>query len=197
MKIIILYTTVEGQTRKIAQAAADFFEGRGWYVSIANVMDMLEFGLERPDAAILLAPVHLARYPTPFSHFVHQEKDWLNSIPTAFVSVSLSIVSEMKDERDEAIGYPATLLEQTGWAPVAVHNAAGALRLAEFDFFKRWMVRRLSKNTASCCDTDGDREFTNWAALEVFLAAFAAQCGGVDAPTVEGNVAADKANTVL
>ena len=185
MNIIILYATIEGQTRKIAKAAADFFEGRGWHVSIANVMDMMEFGLERPDAAILMAPVHLAHYPTPFLHFVHQEKDWLNSIPSAFVSVSLSIVSEMKDERDEAIGYPAALLHETGWAPVAIHNAAGALRLAEFDYFKRWMVRRLAKNTASSAETNGDREFTNWAALEVFYATFSADCGRDAKPLTE------------
>lgn len=177
MNIVILYATVEGQTRKIAETVANFFEGRGWHVAISNVNNMMEFGLERPDAAILLAPVHAGRYPTPFFHFIHQEKDWLNSVPTAFVSVSLSIVSEEKDERDEALAYPAALLAETGWTPTSVHHAAGALRLAEHDFFKRWMVRRLSKNVGGEPSPNGDREFTDWAALEAFCAGFATDCG--------------------
>jgi menaquinone-dependent protoporphyrinogen oxidase len=177
MNIVILYATVEGQTRKIAQSVASFFEGRGWHVALANVNDMMEFGLERPDAAILLAPVHAGRYPTPFFHFVHQERDWLNSVPSAFVSVCLSIVSDLPEEREEATNYPEALLAETGWTPFSVHNAAGALRFTEYDFFKRWMAHRLSKTISGVEEApNGDKEFTDWAALEHFCAQFAIEC---------------------
>lgn len=176
MNILILYTTVEGQTRKIAGRVAEFFEARGWHAAVENVAGMLEFGLERPDAVILLAPVHAGRYPTPMTHFVRQEHDWLNSVPSAFVSVSLSIVSDVAEERQEAEDYPTSLLAETGWQPAFIHNAGGALRLAEYDFFKRWMVRRLSRNAPEAGEK-GDREFTDWAALEAFCGQFAASVG--------------------
>jgi menaquinone-dependent protoporphyrinogen oxidase len=176
MNILIAYATVEGQTRTIAEQLAEFFENRGWHVALQNTSGMMEFILNRPDAAILLAPVHAGRYPTPFTHFVAQEAEWLNSIPSAFVSVSLSIVSDVADERQEAEDYPTGLLAETGWQPLAIHHAGGALRLAEYDFFKRWMVRRLSRN-APDASTKGDREFTDWAALELFASEFANEVG--------------------
>lgn len=176
MNILIAYATVEGQTRKIAAQLAETFENRGWQVALQNTAGMMEFILNRPDAAILLAPVHAGRYPTPFTHFVRQEADWLNSVPSAFVSVSLSIVSDNADERQEAEDSPTGLLAETGWQPLAIHHAGGALRLAEYDFFKRWMVRRLSRN-APAGEQKGDREFTDWAALELFASEFANEVG--------------------
>ena len=83
MNILIAYATVEGQTRKIASQLAEIFENRGWQVALQNTAGMMEFILNRPDAAILLAPVHAGRYPTTFTHFVRQEADWLNSVPSA------------------------------------------------------------------------------------------------------------------
>jgi menaquinone-dependent protoporphyrinogen oxidase len=179
MNILIAYATVEGQTRKIASVAAEFFENRGWQVALQNTAGMMEFILNRPDAALLLAPVHAGRYPTPFTHFVRQEAEWLNSIPSAFVSVSLSIASDVAEERQEGEDYPTGLLAETGWQPLAIHNAGGALRLAEYDFFKRWMVRRLARNApdASTAGGKGDREFTDWAALELFCSEFANEIG--------------------
>lgn len=176
MNILIAYATVEGQTRKIAATASEFFESRGWHVALQNTFGMMEFTLDRPDAALLLAPVHAGRYPTAFAHFVHQEAEWLNSIPSAFVSVSLSIVSDIAEERQEGEDYPTGLLAETGWQPVAIHHAAGALRLTEYDFFKRWMVKRIARKLPSK-QKDGDREFTDWAALDLFLAEFANEVG--------------------
>jgi menaquinone-dependent protoporphyrinogen oxidase len=173
MNILIVYSTIEGQTQKIAQAVADFFEGRGWHAALVNAVNQMELGLERPDAAILLAPVHAGHYPTPFTHFIHQENGLLNSMPSAFVSVTLSIVSDLEDERQEAEDYPTGILAETGWVPLMIHHAAGALRLAEYDFFKRWMVRRLKKNVSGNTDAQGNREFTDWAALEAFCGEFA------------------------
>lgn len=176
MNILIAYSSVEGQTRKIASFAAEFFENRGWQVALQNTAGMMEFILNRPDAAILLAPVHAGRYPTPFTHFVAQEAEWLNSIPSAFVSVSLSIVSDVPEERQEGEDYPTALLAETGWQPLAIHNAGGALRLTDRDFFKRWMVRRLARNVPEQAGK-GDREFTDWAALELFCSEFANEIG--------------------
>ncbi len=107
---------------------------------------------------------------------MRQEAEWLNSVPSAFVSVSLSIVSDNAEERQEGEDYPTGLLAETGWQPLAIHHAGGALRLAEYDFFKRWMVRRLSRN-APAGEAKGDREFTDWAALELFASEFANEIG--------------------
>ncbi len=138
---------------------------------------MSEYTLERPDGVILCAPIHTGHYPSYFTDFVRREIDWLNTIPSAFVSVTLSIVSDDPDEREEAARFPTALAVETGWEPSAVHNAAGALRYTEYDFFKRWMLKRLAGRHKAPTDTANDYELTDWAALETFAVQFIESCG--------------------
>lgn len=173
MKALIIYATVEGQTRKIAETAARDFEEQGWSASLMNVAEQFEFTLERPDAVLLLAPVHANDYPADFIEFVRREADWLNSMPTAFVSVSLSIHSQFEDERNAVIELPETLSVYTGWNPGMVHHAAGALRFEEYDFFKRLMVRYMATREVKTADKGQNHEFTDWDALKLYVQAFA------------------------
>lgn len=172
MTILVAYTSIEGQTRRIAERIAAQVEKAGERAALFNVASMAEYALERPDAAILCAPIHAGRYPAPFVDFVEREKDWLASVPTAFVSVSLFIRSDDAAEREEALHFPDALMAQSGWMPGSVHHAAGALRFTEYDFFKRWMMKRMAEREGAPTDVGHDHEFTDWAALDAFAADF-------------------------
>jgi menaquinone-dependent protoporphyrinogen oxidase len=172
MKYLIAYSTIEGQTRKIAAQIAATIEKGGDHVSIMNISELFEYTLEKPDGVILCAPIHAGRYPAPFSDFVHREAEWLNAVHSAFVSVSLSIYSDNEDERAEARGFAETLAAESGWTPRVTHHAAGALRYIEYDFFKRWMVRRLAHSRGAPVDSSRDYEFTDWQALARFAEDF-------------------------
>lgn len=169
MTVLIGYMSIEGQTRKIAEAIATDIEARGERAALLNIGSDADFALVRPNAAILCAPIHSGRYPQPFFDFVSQEKDWLNSVPSAFVSVSLSIISDDPEEQAEAKRCADTLIAETGWTPGLTHQAAGALRFTEYDFFKRWMVKRVVAREKRPEGSVHDYEFTDWSALNSFV----------------------------
>jgi menaquinone-dependent protoporphyrinogen oxidase len=181
MKYFIAYSTIEGQTRKIAETVASVIERAGDHAVIMNISDLLEFTLERPDGAILCAPIHIGRYPSSFADFVHREAEWLNAVPSAFVSVTLAIRSDNESERREAMHFADVLTEQTDWRPRLVHHAAGALRFTQYDFFKRWMMRRISEKEGGPTDTSQDYELTDWKALQMFVADFLERTGSANA----------------
>jgi menaquinone-dependent protoporphyrinogen oxidase len=172
MKYFIAYATIEGQTKKIAETIAATIEKGGDMVLIMNISDMFEFTLEQPDGVILCAPIHAGHYPSTFADFTHRETDWLNAVPSAFVSVSLSIVSDTEEDRVEARGIADRLVAESGWTPSMIHHAGGALRYIEYDFFKRWMAKRLADSRGAPIDSSRDYEFTDWAALAAFTADF-------------------------
>ncbi len=172
MKTLIIYASIEGQTRKIAEAIAARIEKTGGQAAVMNIGLGTEYGLERPDGVILCAPVHAGRYPTPFIDFTHREKNWLNTLPSALVSVSLAIRSDIESEREEAKHYSDALLAETGWKPLDIHHAAGALRYTEYDFFKRWIMKRIAKKEGGPVDASRDHEFTDWAKLDAFTDEF-------------------------
>ncbi|WP_420409211.1 flavodoxin domain-containing protein [Hoeflea sp.] len=171
MAILILYATVEGHSRTIAEHAAGLLESRGHSVVIG---DMREPGFAVPgrfDGILLCAPIHIGRYPDPLFRFVADWKDALDDVPNAFVSVSLAIASDSEEERAEARTYPA-LLEKAGYRPKLVHHAAGALKYIEYDFFKRMMMRRIAAKEGGPVDTGRDHILTDWDALDAFVSEF-------------------------
>jgi len=178
MIILVGYATLEGQTRKIAEAVASAIESGGNRALLFDVNSGGEYAIERPEAAILCAPVHAARYPAAFKNFVQQEATWLNKIPSAFVSVSMLIRSEFDEEREEAVHFPDALLAETGWTPAQIHHAAGALRYTEYDFFKRWIIRRMAEHENAPTDVTKDHELTDWTALSAFVQEFLASAKG-------------------
>lgn len=175
MIVLVGYVSIEGQSRKIAEAVAAEIEKTGDRAVLFNVTSMAEYALERPTAAIMCAPIHAGRYPAPFVDFVRREKDWLNSVSSAFVSVSLFIHSDLAEEREEALHFPDALMAETGWMPDQVHHAAGALRFTEYDFFKRWMMKRMAEREGAPTDVKHDHEFTDWSALSSFVSDFIAK----------------------
>ena len=178
MIILVGYATVEGQTRKIAEAVASAIESGGDRALLFDVGSSSEYAVNRPEAAILCAPVNGARYPAAFKSYVQQEVAWLNKVPSAFVSVSMLIRSEFDEEREEAVHFPDAFLKETGWTPAQIHHAAGALRYTEYDFFKRWIIRRMAEHENAPTDVTKDYEFTDWTALSVFVTAFLASAKG-------------------
>ncbi len=175
MIILVAYASVEGQTAKIAARIAEKVEAAGHEVILAN---LIEPGFAVPgrfDGVILCGPIHIGRYPDVLVRFM---KDWataLSEMPSALVTVSLAIKSEYADERAEAEAFPDRLVKEAGWAPSMRHHAAGALKYLEYDFFKRWIMRRISGKEGGPVDTNRDYEFTDWAALDAFTQEFLAE----------------------
>lgn len=164
MQIAVIFGTVEGQTRRIAEGLAAVLRARGDSVDCQEAGPAAAAAIEAADAAILLAPVHVGRYPSAVVQLARDAAARLNAIPSAFVSVSLGIVGE-EAERREVQEIPARLFDETGWHPAAVHHAAGALKFTEYDFFRRWIMRSIARLHGY---GEGDREFTDWAALARF-----------------------------
>lgn len=172
MAILVLYATVEGHSRTIAEHAATLLEGRGHPVVLG---DMREPGFAVPgrfDGILLCAPIHIGRYPDPLIRFASDWKDALDDVPNALISVSLAIASDSAEERTEAQAYPEGLEKKTGYRPRLVHHAAGALKYAEYDFFKRMMMRRIAAKEGGPVDTSRDHVLTDWDALDRFLGDF-------------------------
>ncbi len=172
MKIAVIFASVEGHTRKIAETIAARLTDQGIDVELMDLRQPGLPGFEGYDGAILAAPIHIGKYPGPFEAFVKAWKSELMSIPTAFVSVSLSIASDASSEKEESARYPDGLEKRTGWKADRVHHAAGALKYTEYDFFKRYMMRRISRMEGDPTDTSTDHEFTDWDALTGFVSGF-------------------------
>lgn len=174
MSILVIYASIEGQTRKIAQHIAGRLEAKGQSVVITDVREPGFAVPGRFDGIVLCAPIHVGRYPEAFARFVADWRDAIEAAPNAFVSVTLAIHSDDAEEQAEAREFPEKLAKKTGFRSRMVHHAAGALKFLEYDFFKRYLMRRIASKENGPVDVSRDHEFTDWAALDAFTDSFLA-----------------------
>ena len=99
-RILIVYGTTEGQTRKIARRIATVAEARGHEARLvdgAALTSPLTRG--EHDAILVGASLHRGRYQSAVERFVRANLALLNSLPSAFFGVSLVAASRDQEHR--------------------------------------------------------------------------------------------------
>jgi menaquinone-dependent protoporphyrinogen oxidase len=161
--ILVLYGTTEGHTRKIAEFIAERLRRAGMIVDLVD---------SATPAAAQVAPIyagafiggslHQHKHQSSLAHFIKANIGWLNTIPTAFFSVSLSMAGRDDEARAEAKKLAEEFLKETGLKPGMVRLVAGALKYTQYDFFKRYIMRMIAKQAGGSTDTSRDTEYTDW-----------------------------------
>jgi menaquinone-dependent protoporphyrinogen oxidase len=180
--VVILYATRHGQARKIAERLAAGLDAKGANVDVLNAKRLAPaFDLDHYHAAILVASIHVGKHEPEMVKFARRHRELLESIPSAFVSVSMAEATlEGKDRTAAARAQAAvtvrkaldTFVAQTGWRPKVVRPVAGALLYREYNFFIRFIMKRIARSTGADTDTSKNYEYTDWAAVDRFAAEF-------------------------
>lgn len=168
MKILVLYGTTEGQTRKICEFIGVRLRFKGDEVRQVDAAEPGErIDLNAYQGAIVAASIHVGQYQSAVVDFVRANHALLNQMPSAFISVSLSAVASDSEERLSLASIAENFRGYTGWTNAEIHQVAGAFRVSEYDFFKRLAMRMLAWEKKLKLEPGKDLELTDWAALGV------------------------------
>lgn len=170
-RILVLYGTTEGHTRKVANAIGDTMRANGLDVDVVHV-DESEPDPSPYAAVIVAASIHAGGYQKPIANWIRAHAAQLDRIPSAFVSVCLAILSKNEEGRSEAMAIPRRFLDGAHWHPSVVKVVAGALLYTRYNFFIRWMMKRIVAAAGGDTDTSRDYEYTDWNDLRAFAGEF-------------------------
>lgn len=163
MHILIIYGSLEGQTKKISEHIADALNSKGHQTTILSARQLAsDFSLDHFDAAIIGGPIHMGKYPKHILTFVTRHRDRLNKMPSAFFTVCMAINSTQAKSREQAIRYGENFLKQTAWQPGLNETFAGAVKYTQYDFITRFIMKMISKREGGSIDTTRDHEYTDW-----------------------------------
>ena len=169
MHILIIYGSLEGQTKKIAHGIGDRLQLKGHDVTVLAAEHLpAGFTPRHYDAAIVGGAIHMNHYPRSISDFVTSHLDWLRHTTTGFFTVCMAIRSEHQGSRNQALAYSEDFLKQTGWRPARTATFAGAVKYTQYNFLTRYIMKRISKHEGGSTDTSRDHEYTDWASVERF-----------------------------
>lgn len=183
----VLYATREGHTALIAECVARKLRDLG---IPAVAVDLREQGaavrLDEYRAVVLASSVHVGKHEPAMVRFVQEHRSSLEAMPSAFLSVSLSeagveLPRTTPERRAQSAAGVQEMLDrfslETGWRPAHVLPVAGALLYTKYNFFKRFVLKQISRRAGGSTDTSRDHVYTDWTALEGFIARFAQSYG--------------------
>ena len=174
MKLLVLYATTEGQTRKIARFVADGLADRGHTVELLPAGEAGDLDPGRFDRVIAAGSIHAGSYQADLIASLTAHAAAMAARPSLFLSVSLSAAGDDPEDWDGLRACVARLADETGWAPGRVVHVAGAFRFTRYDFFKSWAMRWIARQKDETVDPGTDKEYTDWDALEADLDAWLA-----------------------
>ena len=167
MTIQILYSTTEGQARRIAERVDTELRARGYLTQCESVATAVM--CTKPNALVLIASIHVGKHATVARNFIRSNLPLFNEMPSGFMSVSLSA---NEADRTRAQGYVTDFMDETGWRPQVITTVAGAIRYTSYNFLKKLIIKRIATESGLPTDTSRDHEFTNWDEVAAFIDAF-------------------------
>jgi len=171
MAVLILFASIEGQTRKIARFVEAKVRSAGHEATLVDASDkMAEVTFEGFDTVILAAPVHERRHPPNFEFLLTASRADLAARRTFMISVSLGAAfSELKEEAWE---YLVEMKLRTGLEPNAELLVAGAVRPSSYGYYETEILRHVILRDQTIDLSTQEREFTDWDALATVVTEF-------------------------
>lgn len=170
-KILIVFATTDGHTKKIAYVLARTMQGPGRLVRVveAGHPDESPAGY---NAVVVAASVHAGGYQRAVKAWLLKHAAELQSMPTAFISVSLGVLQQEPAVQQELRAIVGRLCAATNWQPALIKHVAGALPYTRYNFLKRLIMKRIAAKAGGGTDTSRDYEYTDWKDLEDFAGRF-------------------------
>jgi len=124
MKLLNIYGTYKGQTRRICEFLSEEAKKSRHNVALIEVTENFH-NPKNFDAIIIGAPVIKGRLHSDIYQFLLDNKSKLNNVPGIFLVVSLSAASNDPESRNEIERVTHDFLKKTGWHPDLIEHVTG------------------------------------------------------------------------
>lgn len=159
-KIGIIYSTVDGHTKKICEKLKSIIDEQKLKVDLVSIADFNRNIIDY-DTMIIGASVRYGKHNASIKKFMIDNKSDLKKINTTFFSVNLVARKDDKNSSDTN-PYLQKFLKSIDWTPDTLDVFAGILDYSKYSFLDRVMIRLIMKLTNGPTSTKSAIEYTNW-----------------------------------
>ena len=172
-RVLILYGTRYGHTAKIAEHMRATLAAAGLDVTVANAdKPSSDIEPEHYDGIVIGGSLITGHHQRSIKRYVMRHLERLNTMPSAFVSVSGSAASDDPKGQGDARAAMQRFLTETRWDPDMMTPVAGAIMYTKYPWLTRWVLREICRRSGGPTDTSKDHELTDWAAVSEFAKRF-------------------------
>jgi menaquinone-dependent protoporphyrinogen oxidase len=166
-RILIAYSTVDGQTRRICERLQRDLEAGGHAVTLASlsqggVPDVRAFG-----KVVIGASIRYGKHRQEVFDFIQLHQHALQERPSAFFTVN-AVARKPGKDGPETNPYVRNFRKETAWRPALVGVFAGKIDYAKYRFIDRQVIRFIMWLTHGPTDPRACVEFTDWQRVDDF-----------------------------
>ena len=166
MKSLIIYSSTDGQTKKICEAIRENFNNKE-FIEILPLEDAFHLNINNYDQIILGASIRYGNYKSNLFKFIKYNIKILETKKNAFFSVNVVARKNEKNTPDTN-PYIKKFLRKTNWRPKKIEVFAGKVDYPNYNFFNKLMIRLIMFITKGPTDISHSYEFTDWAKVKKF-----------------------------
>lgn len=166
-KIIIIYSTTDGHTRKICDHLVQALHLAANQVMLINIDDVRSVDLQPFDKVVLGASIRYGKHHKKVYKFIAEQQPLLETKANAFFSVNVVARKPGKNQPDTN-PYLKIFLKQISWQPKRLAVFAGKLDYPKYNFFDRNIIRFIMWMTKGPTDPKACIEFTDWSQVSDF-----------------------------
>ena len=166
MEDLIIYSSTDGQTKKICERIKDHLSPYNKF-KLIPLNEVVDENLKFCEKIIIGASIRYGRHNKKVLDFVVKNKNILNSKKTAFFSVNVVARKEEKSKA-ETNPYVAKFLKKTDWKPNKLSVFAGKVDYPNYNFINKNIIRFIMFITKGPTDINNSYEFTNWENVKKF-----------------------------
>lgn len=166
-RILLLYASTDGHTRKICNRLQQVIEQQGHQVTLVSVNDESPIDLQAFDKIVIGASIRYGKHSPKITELINRNKSLLDNKPNAFFSVNI-VARKPEKSHPDTNPYMRKFLKQIAWQPKQLAVFAGKLEYPKYSFFDRAMIRLIMFITKGPTDPKTVIEFTDWQQVESF-----------------------------
>ena len=166
MNDLIIYSSTDGQTKKICETIKDNLPSND-KIKIISLNEASDINLENSKKIIIGASIRYGRHSRKVENFVIKNKKILQERKTAFFSVNV-VARKNEKSTPETNPYVINFLAKTKWNPNKVAVFAGKVDYPNYNFINKNVIRFIMMITKGPTNTKNSYEFTNWDMVKKF-----------------------------
>ena len=165
-KYLIIYSTVDGQTKKISERISDRLKKKD-SVTILALEKANNEDINKFDFIIIGASIRYGKHRDNLFKFIKENKIALESKMTAFFSVNVVARKPEKSEADTN-PYIKKFISLSDWKPNYLTVFAGKIDYPKLNALDKVMIRIIMWLTKGPTDISVSHEFTDWEKVDKF-----------------------------
>lgn len=166
MKILIIYSSTDGHTKKICEVIKENLINKG-ELHLTSIENVSGTNVQFYDYIIIGASIRYGKHNRKVFDFIEKNLNIIENKKNAFFSVNV-VARKNEKNTPETNPYIKKFLSKTRWKPKKLGVFAGKVDYPNYSFLNKQIIRFIMFITKGPIDTSKSFEFTNWDNVKKF-----------------------------